>query len=76
MHHPFTSPVDEDDWSSSRPTPDSVRAKAYDMILNGVEVGGGSIRIHEMDLQRRVFKSLGLDRRGDARRSSATSSRP
>jgi aspartyl-tRNA synthetase len=59
MHHPFTSPVEEDvPFLESDPA--RVRAKAYDMILNGVEVGGGSIRIHDMDLQRRIFKSLGL----------------
>jgi aspartyl-tRNA synthetase len=59
MHHPFTSPVEEDaPYLESDPA--RVRAKAYDMILNGVEIGGGSIRIHEMDLQRRIFKSLGL----------------
>jgi len=59
MHHPFTSPH-EDDLGLLETSPDKVRAKAYDLILNGVEVGGGSIRIHDMDLQRRVFKTLGL----------------
>jgi aspartyl-tRNA synthetase len=59
MHHPFTAPVEEDaPFLESDPA--RVRAKAYDLILNGVEVGGGSIRIHDMDLQRRIFKSLGL----------------
>jgi aspartyl-tRNA synthetase len=59
MHHPFTSPVDEDvDKLESDPA--SVRAKAYDLVLNGVELGGGSIRIHSRDLQRRVFNALGL----------------
>jgi aspartyl-tRNA synthetase len=59
MHHPFTSPLDEDvEFLEKEPA--RIRAKAYDLILNGVEVGGGSIRIHDMDLQRRVFKSLGL----------------
>jgi len=59
MHHPFTAPRDEDaHLLESDPT--KVRAKAYDLVLNGVEVGGGSIRIHDMDLQRRIFKSLGL----------------
>ena len=59
MHHPFTSPVEEDiPFLESDPA--RVRAKAYDLVLNGVEVGGGSVRIHEMDLQRRIFKSLGL----------------
>ncbi len=59
MHHPFTSPH-EDDLGLLETSPDKVRAKAYDLVLNGVEVGGGSIRIHDMDLQRRVFKLLGL----------------
>jgi aspartyl-tRNA synthetase len=59
MHHPFTSPVEED-LPFLESEPGRVRAKAYDMILNGVEVGGGSIRIHEMSVQRRIFKALGL----------------
>jgi len=59
MHHPFTSPLDED-VSFLETEPARVRAKAYDLVLNGIEVGGGSIRIHDMDLQRRIFKTLGL----------------
>ncbi len=59
MHHPFTSPV-EDDIPLLETAPASVRAKAYDLVLNGTEVGGGSVRIHDMDLQRRIFKTLGL----------------
>ncbi len=59
MHHPFTAPRAED-LPYLESEPGRVRAKAYDMILNGVEVGGGSIRIHEMDVQRRIFKALGL----------------
>ena len=58
-HHPFTSPVDEDvELLSSDPA--RVRAKAYDLVLNGVELGGGSIRIHRQDLQEKVFEVLGL----------------
>jgi aspartyl-tRNA synthetase len=59
VHHPFTSPH-EDDLAFLETAPEKVRAKAYDLVLNGVEVGGGSIRIHDMALQRRIFKSLGL----------------
>jgi len=59
MHHPFTSPHEEDvEFLENEPA--RVRAKAYDLVLNGVEVGGGSVRIHQMDLQRRVFKALDL----------------
>ncbi|MGZ4886873.1 MAG: amino acid--tRNA ligase-related protein, partial [Candidatus Aminicenantales bacterium] len=59
VHHPFTSPH-EDDVAFLETAPEKVRAKAYDLVLNGTEVGGGSIRIHDMDIQRRVFKALGM----------------
>lgn len=59
MHHPFTSPMDED-LERLESDPASVRAKAYDLVLNGVELGGGSIRIHRPDVQRRVFQAIGL----------------
>ncbi|HLG41873.1 MAG TPA: aspartate--tRNA ligase [Planctomycetota bacterium] len=58
-HHPFTSPKDED-VTRIEADPASVHAKAYDLVINGVEVGGGSIRIHRRDLQQRVFKAIGL----------------
>ena len=58
-HHPFTSPMDED-MEFLDNEPGRVRAKAYDIVLNGVEVGGGSIRIHMEDLQSRMFKLLGF----------------
>lgn len=58
-HHPFTAPVDEDvEWLESDPL--RVRAKAYDLVLNGVEVAGGSVRIHRRELQERIFKLLGI----------------
>ena len=60
MHHPFTAPMD-DDLPHLESDPGKVRAKAYDMVLNGYEVGGGSIRIHRQDVQARVFKMLGME---------------
>jgi aspartyl-tRNA synthetase len=59
-HHPFTAPMDED-LSKLEINPGEVRAKAYDLVLNGYEVGGGSIRIHRQDVQNQVFKLLGMD---------------
>lgn len=58
-HHPFTSPMDED-LDLLDTAPEKVRAKAYDIILNGVEVGGGSIRIHSQELQSKMFGLLGF----------------
>jgi aspartyl-tRNA synthetase len=58
-HHPFTSPVDQDQ-ELLETHPERVRAKAYDLVLNGTEIGGGSIRIHRSDLQATIFKVLGL----------------
>jgi aspartyl-tRNA synthetase len=59
MHHPFTSPREEDS-EKLETDPSAVMARAYDLVLNGSEIGGGSIRIHRQDIQRRVFKVLGL----------------
>jgi|SoiMethySBSTD1v2_1073268.scaffolds.fasta_scaffold185801_1 aspartyl-tRNA synthetase len=59
MHHPFTSPVDED-LDKLETDPGLVRAKAYDLVFNGNELGGGSIRIHRSDVQSKIFKALGL----------------
>lgn len=58
-HHPFTSPMEED-IEMLDTNPGEVRARAYDMVLNGTELGGGSIRIHRQDLQKRMFKLLGF----------------
>ena len=59
MHHPFTSPK-EDDISKLDSDPGSVRANAYDLVINGVEIGGGSVRIHNKDLQNKMFNTLGF----------------
>ena len=59
MHHPFTSPKPED-ISLLTESPGKVRANAYDLVINGVEVGGGSIRIHNKELQRKMFEILGF----------------
>ena len=59
MHHPFTMPMDED-LDQLETNPGAVRAKAYDIVLNGTEIGGGSVRIHQADVQARMFKALGM----------------
>jgi aspartyl-tRNA synthetase len=59
MHHPFTAPKDEDIEMLDK-DPGRVRAKAYDIVLNGMEIGGGSIRIHDTELQKKMFKVLGF----------------
>lgn len=60
MHHPFTSPKEEDiDLIDNEPA--KVKARAYDLVLNGSEIGGGSIRIHNRDVQQRMFELLGID---------------
>ena len=59
LHHPFTAPLEED-YSLLEKDPLTVKSRAYDLVLNGAEVGGGSIRIHNRELQERVFQALGL----------------
>ncbi len=59
MHHPFTMPMEED-WHLIDSDPGKVRAKAYDIVLNGVELGGGSVRIHQDDIQEKMFEVIGL----------------
>jgi len=59
MHHPFTSPV-PDDLSLMETDPGKVRANAYDLVINGVEIGGGSVRIHDASIQKLMFKVLGF----------------
>ncbi len=60
MHHPFTAPL-QDDPAALRATPQAALAKAYDMVLNGSEIGGGSVRIHREEMQSTVFALLGID---------------
>ena len=59
MHHPFTMPMEED-LQYLESDPGRVRAKAYDIVLNGTEIGGGSVRIHQDDIQEQMFKALGF----------------
>lgn len=60
MHHPFTSPLDEDIDGLENEDKTNLRAKAYDIVLNGYEIGGGSVRISNSDVQKKMFKALGL----------------
>jgi len=60
LHHPFTAPLDED-LPGLEQHPDLVRSKAYDLALNGTEIGGGSIRIHQVELQKKILQLMGID---------------
>ena len=62
LHHPFTSPL-EDDYGRLAKEPLAVKSRAYDLVLNGFEIGGGSIRIHQRSIQEKVFKALDMDRK-------------
>jgi aspartyl-tRNA synthetase len=62
LHHPFTSPLEED-YGKLQDDPLAVLSRAYDIVLNGFEVGGGSIRIHQREIQEKVFKALGMNRK-------------
>ncbi|MBW2100493.1 MAG: aspartate--tRNA ligase, partial [Deltaproteobacteria bacterium] len=61
LHHPFTAPLEED-YDKLDEDPLSVKSRAYDLVLNGSEIGGGSIRIHQKDLQEKLLKTLGMKR--------------
>ena len=60
-HHPFTAPDSEDEDNLEK-SPDKVKSRSYDLVLNGMEIGSGSIRIHRQDLQERVFKIIGIEK--------------
>jgi aspartyl-tRNA synthetase len=62
LHHPFTSPLEED-YERLKDEPLSVNSRAYDLVLNGFEIGGGSIRIHQRSIQEKVFEALNMDRK-------------
>jgi len=59
-HHPFTAPAEED-LENLEKTPDKIKSRSYDLVLNGIELGSGSIRIHDQKLQQRIFKIIGID---------------
>jgi aspartyl-tRNA synthetase len=59
LHHPFTAPLEED-VAKLDENPAAVRSRAYDLVLNGYEIGGGSIRVHQLELQQRLFEALGM----------------
>ena len=62
LHHPFTSPLEED-YERLKDEPLAVKSRAYDLVLNGFEIGGGSIRIHQRSIQEKIFETLNMDRK-------------
>ena len=62
LHHPFTSPLEED-YKLLKDEPLSVKSRAYDLVLNGFEIGGGSIRIHQRNIQQKIFEALNMDKK-------------
>jgi len=62
LHHPFTSPLEED-YERLKDEPLAVKSRAYDLVLNGFEIGGGSIRIHQRRIQEKIFEALNMDRK-------------
>ena len=62
LHHPFTSPLEED-YKHLKDEPLAVKSRAYDLVLNGFEIGGGSIRIHQRSIQEKIFETLNMDRK-------------
>jgi aspartyl-tRNA synthetase len=62
LHHPFTSPLEED-YDKLKDDPLTVNSRAYDMVLNGFEIGGGSIRIHQKAMQEKIFEALGMQKK-------------
>ncbi|UCF94360.1 MAG: aspartate--tRNA ligase, partial [Desulfobacterales bacterium] len=60
LHHPFTAPLEED-YDKIKAEPLAVKSRAYDLVLNGFEIGGGSIRIHQRPIQEKVFEALGME---------------
>ena len=63
LHHPFTSPVESNVEELKKLSPLEINSKAYDMVVNGIEIGGGSIRIHRKEMQEKVFDLLGLSQK-------------